>query len=256
MPRTALLLVPLALSAACATPHLDAMGRYGQYSLDGDLAISTTGASARNDLDALGLDDKEGTPGALIDLKWGSPHLTLTTQSSKYSGDGVLESQISFGDTTIDADAPVHSKLDLGISTAALTFDMVPGPVEVGLGLGVTYLSLDAMFVEDVTSEEVSTDESVPFPVLAARAGVDVGALEFGGLLTGLKVDVDGDKADFFDLDVYGRWTFLGGSNHLGGALVVGYRQSKVDVEYEDQGDQVSLDLTYSGPYFGLSIRF
>jgi len=256
MPRSAALLVPLALLPACTTPHLDAMGRYGQFSLDGDLAVSSTGVSSANSIDTLGLDDEEGALGARVDFDWSTAHLTVATQTSEFEGDGRLESEISYGGNTIGVGANVSSDLELGVSSAAVTFDLIPGPVELGIGLGAMYVSLDAAFVEDGTGEKVSTDESVPFPVLAARAGIELGGLELAGLLTGLSIDVDEGKADVFDLDLFGRWNFLGGDDHLGGSVMLGWRQATIDVEYEDGDDEVAVDVDYSGPYVGLVLRF
>lgn len=260
MLRPTALVSTLALSlaglSACSLPRLDAMARYGQYGLDGDIAISSSGASASNDIDTLGLDDTEGAAGAVVDFKWGMPHLSISTQSTSYSGDGTLDADISFDGNTIDAGTDVASDLDLDLTTGVLTFDVLPGPVELGLGFGVTLVGFDMKFVEDGTGETVDTDERAPIPVLAARAGMQFGSLEVGGLLSGMSVNSGDVDASLFDLDLFGRWNFIGGEDHLGGSLVLGWREVNFDVDYEDGDDDVNLDLGYSGPYIGLLVRF
>lgn len=241
---------------ACSTPRLDATARYGQYDLDGEVGLGSSGVTASNDFSDLGLDGDSSDAGAVVDFKWGSPHLTISTQSSAYSGDGTLASDVSFDGDTIGAGSSVSSDLDLGLTTAALTFDMVPGPVELGIGFGVTLLDLDMQFVEAGTGTEVTTDEQAPIPVLAARAGFEIGSFEISGLLSGLSVDVDDFEASMFDLDISGRWNFIGGDDHLGGSLVLGWRDVDLDLEYEDDADFVNLDFGYSGPYVGLLLRF
>ncbi len=256
MSRHIALLAPVLALAACGTPHLEAMARYGEYSLDGDLAISSMGINSSNSMDTLGLDDSEGSAGLLVDFKWGGPHLTISTQSTSYSGEGRLESELSFGGDTIDAGDDVDSDFDLGLTTGVLTWDLAPGPLELGLGLGVTIIALDASFEEIGMNNEVSTDESLPAPMLAARAGFELGPIEVNGLLTGFAFSSGDDEITFYDLDIFGRYKFFGGSDHLGGSFVFGWRQVDFDVEYEDGNSDVELDFSYSGPYIGLQLRF
>ena len=257
MTRTAAPALSALLLAACSAPRIDAMGRYGQYQLEGDIALNSGSAGGSNDVEDLGLDEEEGTAGVLVDFKWGVPHLTVSTQKTSFSGDGTLDTSISFDGNTIDAGADVSSDLDLGLTSATLTFDLVPGPAEVGIGLGVSLIDVDASFEEQGTGESVETDELLPAPVLAVRGGIELGAFEFAGLLSGLAADLGSDgSVDYFDLDLFGRWIFLGGEEQVGGALVVGWRQMDLDLEYDDEEDDVAVDIGFSGPYVGVQVRF
>jgi hypothetical protein len=48
----------------------------------------------------------------------------------------------------------------------------------------------------------------------------------------------------------------LGSGDHATGHLVLGYRHVALDVDYDDSGDAVELDLEFTGPYLGLRILF
>lgn len=256
MLRAALLPSLVLVLPACA-PTIWGMARYAEMGLDGDVLIADAGVSASNDFDALGLDDEESTPGFVGDFKWGSPHLTVSQQSSSFSGDGTLDATISIGGDTISAGADVASDLDLGLTNATLTFDILPtSMLELGVGFGVNLIDVDAKFVEDGTGETVETDEMLPAPVLAVRGGAALGPVEIQGLLSGISYDGGDESIEYFDLDLYGRYSFLGGNNRLSGSLVLGWRESSLDVEYEDDDSDVELDLGYSGPFVGLQLRF
>jgi hypothetical protein len=249
--------VPLAiLLASCAAPTLKAGARYVLVEPDGDIGISDTNVTARNSLSDLGLDDDEGTPSAYVDFKWGSPHLRLATQSSSFEGTGTLAADFSIDDVDISAGAAVDSRLDLGVHSAILTFDLIPGFPEFGLGFGVSGLAIAGDFTKLGTSSQVDFDETIPIPVLAASFEFELGAIEVGGVASGLSVSLDDDEVSYFDIDVYGAWNFAAGQDSLGASLVLGWRQVDLDLEYEDDTEAVDLDLSFSGPYLGLQVNF
>lgn len=249
-------LLPLALLASCGAPSLDATARYGLMGLDGDIRTDTSVGATTNGWDDLGLDDEEGAPGATLNLKWGMPHLSISTQSTGFSGTGIIESEIDLDGEIIGVGASVHSDVDLGVTSALLTWDLAPGDFEFGLGLGIVALDLEMQFVEDATATTATTDESLPIPVLAARVGLSAGSWEVAGTLAGLEVDVEGDSVSFFDLDAYGKYHFMGGEDRLGASFVFGYRETNLDIDYEDGADEVDAELGISGPYIGLRLSF
>jgi hypothetical protein len=243
----------LTIPAACSTPRFQVMPRYMPVDIDGGFGISSTGIDASNDLDDIGVEKDSGVIGARVDLKWGMPHLTLSTQTSAHDGNGTLTADLGQDGTTIPAGADVHTDLDLGLHQAVLTFDLAPTDiVELGLGLGVTAIDLDMKVTDDDTGETIDTDEAVPLPVLALRGAVRQGNFEVAALVTGMSLDISDVDVSFFDVDVFGRWKFLGGDDHLRGSLVIGYRMVTLDVEYDDGDDEVELDMDLTGPYIGL----
>jgi hypothetical protein len=249
-------LTPLVLLASCGAPSVDATARYAMLGLDGDIRTDTSVGAATNSWDDLGLDDEEGTPGATVNLKWGMPHLSISTQGSSFSGTGIIESEIDLDGEIIGVGAQVDSDVDLGVTSALLTWDLVPGDFEFGLGLGLVALDLDMKFLDDVTGTTATTDETLPVPVLAARVGLSAGSWEAAGTLAGLEIDVEGDTVSFFDLDAYGKYHFMGGEDRLGASFVFGYRDTNLDLDYEDGPDEVDVELGISGPYIGLRLSF
>jgi hypothetical protein len=257
MPRThvlALLLVASGLPA-CALPQLDVQPRYGLLALDGEVGASSTGITGRADLEEAGLDDDEGAPGLRADFKWGAPHLILMGGQTGFDGRGMLTADIELDGVTIPAGTTVDSELDLTQYTGLIVFDLVPGKTfELGLGFGATLIDFD-FDVQDVgTMARVTSDESVPIPLLAANAGIHFFSLEGTLLISGMSASYDDYDGTYLDIDASLRWHLLGGKNHLRSSLMFGWRQTEVDVEYEDGSDDVEADFTLSGPYVGLEI--
>ncbi|MCC7013457.1 MAG: hypothetical protein IT454_12910 [Planctomycetes bacterium] len=243
----------LALLGACAAPQLTLQANYGPFTPEGKIQIDSVGspATSENSAGDLGLDDDASTVGARFDLKFGSPHLTLSTQASSWDGDGILSAD--FGG--ISASTAVESELDLALHRGVITFDMVPTDfVEFGLGLGVTVVDIEASVTDNlgVVTEEV--DESLPVPLLAARLGGRFWLLDAEALVAGLTADVDGDEATYLEIDVNAKLAFLGEHGGLSGSVVLGWRQIDLEVDYADDTDDVHADLTFDGPYFGLQL--
>ena len=84
--------------------------------------------------------------------------------------------------------------------------------------------------------------------------GVRIRHLEFEALGSGITYADGGDDITFFDVDLNGKWHFLGGDDHLRGSIVVGWRQTLLELEYDDDGDELDFDIELGGPYFGLQL--
>lgn len=253
--RAILSLAPLlSLLGACAIPSFDATLRYVSFEPSGELRISEGASSAGNSMNDLGLKDPDGSVGADVHLKWGMPHLSFSTQSSAWSGDGKLNGEFSSGGTTIDADTLVASELELGLHTALLTWDFIPGKAELGVGFGVALLDLRGSFQSD--SERVEFDESLPVPMLAVRGAIAFGPVDVAGHFAGLSVDLDGDEAAIFDLDIHARMHLLGNTERGAAHILLGWRKLSLDVDVADGSSNIDADLAFFGPYLGLQISF
>ncbi len=249
----AALLAGACLATSCALPSLDVTPRYASLSLDGDFGASSSNVTATANLDEAGLDDTEGTPSLRADLKWGMPHLILSTHSASFSGSGTVDADIELDGDIIMAGTAVDSDLDLGVHSGVLVFDLFPGKnFEVGVGFGATLLDLDVLIRDQGSTDEVATDELIPIPVIALNLGTQIGPVELAGYIAGISIDVDGDKASFFDADVFARYHMFGGKNRVRASIVGGWRQSKFDVDYDDGGDNVEAEFDLSGPYLGV----
>lgn len=247
--------LPCALLAACAAPQLNVTPTYGQFQPDGDISyIDTSGvipATVDNSVSDLGLDDDESIVGVRADFKWGLPHLTVSTQSTGWDGDGTLSAE--FGG--IPAAAAVSSELDLALHRFVLTWDLLPTDnLELGLGFGVTVADIEAQ-VEDVgTSTVESSDEVAPIPVLALRAGARLGRFDLEALVSGLSADTGDVDATFLETDLNARMALFGAPGSVNGSIVLGWRQTDMRFEYSDGVNDADLDLTFDGVYFGLQI--
>lgn len=236
----------------CAALQVEATPHYGLSQLEGDFAIATGGITGTNDVGDLGLDDEEAAPGVRADLRWGMPHLTVTVTDTSWSGSGTTTADLSQDGVTIPAGSNVDSEVDLVYGNAIVTFDFVPGDTfEVGLGFGLEAASVQTSVRQVGLGAVIDTDEDLPIPVIALRAGVDLGPVSFDGLLAGISMDYDGDSLTFYDVDLRGRWEMFDHAH-----LMVGYKRWVVDLEYEDGAENVELDITADGPYFGIVIAF
>lgn len=244
------------LITACSTPRLDVTPRWGTLDIDGKLGVSTGPVTAKADLNSAGLQQDDSVLGARVDFDWGGSHVMVSGQQSEHGGDGTLDATLSSGGTTITAGTDVTSEFDLGLYSAAYTFDFVPTDlVEVGLGLGVSYIDVQSSITDSNTNETIDGDESLPVPVLAARLGARIWRIDASLQAQGIAAELDGDEILYVDLDLMAKLRLLGGEDHLGGHLTAGYRWVDLELEYEnDDGDQVDGDATFSGPYIGLTL--
>jgi hypothetical protein len=252
----AFLLLLSGLATSCAIPSLEVAPRYAQLSLDGHAGLETGGIGGSADLDQAGLDDSDGTVGARVDLKFGAPHLVVMGQLPSYRGRGDLDVTVSDGTNTIMGGTQVDSQIDLAMYDAALLFDLFPGDtIEIAIGFGAAYLDVDLAFTEVGGSmTEVSSQESLPVPMLAAGASVWIGPVEVSAFAGGLSLSYGGDEITYLDADVNARWKLFGGSELLRGSLVLGYRHTGLDLQYEDSSSNVDVDLAVSGPYVGFEL--
>jgi hypothetical protein len=242
--------------SSCGAPSFGITPRLGKLDIDGNIGVESTGVTAKNSVESLGLVEDDSVFGGRVDLDWGGVHVTAAGQSSTHDGDGVLEADLSQGGTTITAGTAVESKLDIGIYSGVVTFDLLPTDnFELGLGLGVAAIDFDVSFTDPNSGDRIATDETVPLPVLALRGAVALGPVDVSVLASGISVAIDGDEATYIDLDAMARVRVLGSGDRFTGWLALGWRQIDLDAEYEDDGE-AELDLEFSGPYFGLTFAF
>ncbi len=241
--------------ASCAAPQFSVAPTLGRFKPDGKVSyIDTTQpvpASIDNSVGNLGLAESANTYGLRADLKFGAPHLTLSTQASSWDGSGALSAD--FGG--ISAATPVNTKLDLALHRLALTFDVIPTDLfELGLGVGVTVADIDARVSDTGSSLTERANEVAPLPVLVLRGGARVWRLDFEALVSGMSIDYDGNQATYLEADVNAKLALFGAAGSLNGSVVLGWRHVGLDVEYDDDDAKATVDLRFSGPYFGLQL--
>ncbi len=245
----------LSLCVACTTPRVDLTPRWVDFDVSGDVGMASGPVTAEVDLATAGLQADDSVLGARFDFDWSGLHLMASGQQSTHDGDGTLSADISAGGVTIPAGADVASSLDFGLWTSALTFDLIPTELaELGLGLGLSYLDLDAAFEEDVTGTLVETDEAAPIPTLCVRVGSRFWRLDVSVQGSGIGYSYDGTEISLLDIDAMAKLRLIGSGDHLTGSLSAGYRWVDLGLDYEDGSDQVEADVTFEGPWLGFTV--
>jgi hypothetical protein len=242
-------------ASSCTAPAFGIEPRYGPVDIEGDVGFSAGSVSADNSVEDAGIDDDDGAGSVRADFRWGVPRLSITLQQSTHDGSGTLSADLSQGGTTIPAGTPVVTEFDLGLHTAYLTFDVLPGDAELGFGLGVAALDFDYETMDTAGTMTVAVDELLPVPFLAVRGGFEVWRIELeaqGGFLGVAALE---EEYSFVDLDVNGRLRLLGSGEHATGWLAAGFRYTAIDVEYDVDDDEAAADVTISGPYVALRLE-
>lgn len=259
MSRISVTLILAAGCAACSSPSFSVEPRVGRLEPTGHLAAAAPGDDpVTNDVEAaLNLEADDASPGIRADIEFGSPHLVLAWMGSASEGDGTLTGQLSDDGVTLGAGTDVATEFNLWVASGIVTFDFVPSDtVEVGLGLGVHVVDLDATVTSRDSGNpgEIGLETTLPVPVIALQAGVEIGRFELSGLVSGMDYSSSGDSATFLDFDVGARFRILG--ERVTGSIALGWRYSRLDAEYEDEDDNADVDLRISGPYIGIAIGF
>ena len=243
--------------AACSAPSIVLTPRLSRFDIDGSVGVQQgSSISGKATIDSLGIEEDTSVLGGRVDITGGG-HWTFSAQRSSHNGEGVADAELSSGSTTISVGDPVTSQLELGLYSGAVTFDLIPTDmIEVGLGLGVTALDLNAHFRDELTSEEVNTSDIVPVPHLTGRIAFDAGPLEVSGLVNWIHLNYRETSATYLDIDTMARLRVLGNSDRVAGHVAIGYRFLNVKANYESSGDSVDVDVDFKGPWIGLSLSF
>ena len=112
-------------------------------------------------------------------------------------------------------------------------------------------IDFDLLMTEDLTGDTLESNETLPVPLLAVRAGWTWGPVKVRAELGGLKFEYDDDEAQVIDGDVEASVGLFDG-----GALLVGYRLLDVEAEYFDDGDAAEADFELEGYYVGVRFSF
>ncbi|MCP5065042.1 MAG: hypothetical protein GY946_00625 [bacterium] len=142
------------------------------------------------------------------------------------------------------------------VKAAWIAYPLPTDLIDAGIGLGIGVVDVDATLTEVTTTNSVHTDEVLPIPQLAGHLGVDLGDFEAKGLLSGFQISTSGDELSFIDLDLLARYHLFGGDDRLSGSIALGYRSTKLSIDYEDDGDMVDVAFRFNGPYLAFVLSF
>lgn len=249
----AALALPL-LGACSIIPSVAVTPRLGQLTPKGDIAAADSGVgiTASADVEELGFDsDTVFQP--RVDFGWGPLDIIGTYDSGTYEGDGTATADLDFGGMTIVAGTPVSSRLEVETINVIGTFDFIPTDmVDIGIGLGARSVDFDALIESQGGPEVIESSEQFVLPVAAARAAVALGGFSVVAIGSGLTGEYDGVEGTILDVDLMASYDFDFAGFFWG--VVAGYRYQRSDLAYEDEGSDVDTELTFDGPYFGLTI--
>ena len=198
--------------------------------------------------DDLGVDES-GDSFAEAALQLGAFRLFAAYLPIRFSGNSVLNRDISFNGETFVLGSRVESDMNIDIYEAGLAWFMVdvddmPVRIQLGPEMSVKYIDARVELQENLFGLNESESVGVPVPALGARGRVSfadflslvgrVGYLKYSG-------------SSFLDVDAQVELSPL----PLVG-LFAGYRYLDIDVDDND----VLIDATFAGPYAGALVRF
>jgi hypothetical protein len=241
------------LVAGCSTPRFDIEPRFSPSQIDGNFSTGSSTVST----DSLGLDEDGVQIGGRIDLKWGSPHVTASYAPNSFDGNSTLTAPLTVGGTTISSGSSVTTDLKLDVSSAVVTFDLLPLPtLELGLGVGIAVVDFRNQVQETMGSNSIDTSATLPVPLIAGRVAWDFWRFKAEVLASGFTYAASGDSMSYYDVDAELRFNFIGHESRVQGWISAGYRQIGSDLAYDDSGSRIKSDITLKGPYLGLVLGF
>lgn len=253
MLRTLALGTVLATLTGCGAPTAKVMPFIGSFGLNGDLAIDDRmGASASSSFEDLGLGDDEATLGGLVRVGLGGAELSVSALGINYEGRGMTQGEFEIAGQVIAQDVAVDTDVDVTMARGLVTWDLIPvGGVDLGVGIGATVIDLDFRLQEVGGPNNVQTEQLVPVPLIGARAAWTWGPVDLRADVGGLIIEYGDDEATFIDGEVSASVNV-----YDVGDLVVGYRITRIDAEYNDEDARVVADFDLEGFYLGAQFSF
>ena len=249
-----LLTLLLALTTACATPTVemcsDAVVPVARGSITGD-GSSVGGLTS---FEQLGVEDVERAGSSpRLDIRGEAGTLSLGYMPANYAGEGTLAANLQLGGETFAQHSDVSTVMGANFMTARWTREIVrTEPVKLGVGVGVCGLGLKMKVAELDGSAEGEFDELIPLPMAVAKLEGDLGLLGYEATY-GVHETSGGEGGRRLE-DLDARLSL--DLRAAGGALVLGYRRVALDGAHAGGGESTALDVTFGGPYLGLTLRF
>jgi hypothetical protein len=171
---------------------------------------------------------------------------------------GVVEADGYFGGNPFNGAINVNSTLDIAAIKIMLGVDVINTPVaRVGVLLGVDIFSFNQFRLTPKNTalgyQDVFVDQEVPVPIIGVRADVVIPGtdIRLGAEITGVAIDIRGVEASFFDHEINLNMEIFENAE-----AVVGYRLVDLNIDGDIAGTIINMDLSMSGPYFGVSVYF
>ena len=168
-----------------------------------------------------------------------------------------------FGDENLVGDLAVDSTFDIDATKVMIGIDIMnTSAARVGFLAGLDVLSFNEFSftsqetkgdIEAGKHQNVLVNQEVAVPVIGLRGDIAIPGtdIRLGAEIAGISIDVDGAKASFFDHDINLNMEIFENAE-----AVIGYRAVNLNIDGEIEGTTINMDLSMSGPYFGVSVYF
>jgi hypothetical protein len=160
-------------------------------------------------------------------------------------------------------DLAVDSTFDIDATKIMLGIDMMNTSVaRVGVLVGLDVFRFNRLrFTAQEANgnipagsfQDVLVDQEVPVPVIGLRGDIALPGtdIRLGAEISGVAIDIDVVKASFFDHDINLNMEIFENAE-----AVVGYRVVDLSIDGDIDSTVINMDLSMSGPYFGVSVYF
>ena len=181
------------------------------------------------------------------------------SQNGLISGDnGVFLGQPLVGDLA------VQSKFDIDATKIMLGIDMInTSAARVGVLVGLDVFNFNQFrftaqeanggIIQPGDIQNVLINQEVPVPIIGLRGDIAIPgtSIRVGAEITGVSIDIDKVAATFFDHDINLNMEIFKNAE-----AVIGYRTVNLNIDGDIESTSINMDLSMSGPYFGVSVYF
>ena len=177
----------------------------------------------------------------------GVPNISLTHTRLKTDGSGTVTSAFNFGGTSFNVTDAIDSSLDLEQTDLTFFWNLVDTKKNIfSLGLTAKYINGNAQATNLTTATTESVDFSAVIPMVYGRIQITLP-------ITHVYMGAEGNAISYSGHKLTDARAFLGYRLASNVKVEVGYRRIALEL---DNLDGVSSDLSFSGVYGGLAIKF
>ena len=229
--------------------------RYSLLTPGGKMGSVVNDETKYSNLSDLGLDSAEGAFGISLGGRYKRVRLFFAGQQSSFSGEGVTTEDIEKGGITIPAGTALDTTMDLGINSLVVTYNLIPGEHELGIGAGLMVMNFKVSYTAKNSGANITIDETTPMPLLAISGTARWQKFVFQGVIGGAAVNYDGNKVAYGSVDVTARYMFYQRQNK-GGLVSLGYRYIPLKMDFSYENNAFKADIDFAGPYLGLRFAY
>lgn len=256
-PTTPLVAIALALVASScqSLPGLRILQRVHQVTPDGSLSANQVdGALNFSDLD---LDNSDLNYEFRAEIDMEQVLLIADVRRFGSEGNGVLPTDFALDGSLFEQGDVVRANMSIKLLRGLFLWKLMPDdPWSLDLGLGVAAVDTRFSLTDVFDGNAGAVDELGTVPFLVGRTIYRFSDFEIEGMLSYIDASYDLTDLRYIDLDLTGRWRFVGEADDFSAWLELGYRSTDLSVDFLDDPAKVDVSAELSGPYLGLAIQF